>query len=186
MPELASSEFLHVGRMTLCTGSVKIVANSEASVSIGSFCAMGENFKILTVNHDWNYPALQVTFYKHFFNRVYPGKSASPTRARTKGNVTIGSDVWIGEDVTILGGVSIGNGCCIGTGSIVTQDIPSYTVAAGVPCRPIRRRFPDPIVAFLEELRWWDWNDEKIRKNELFFCSNISSMHVDEIQSLLK
>jgi acetyltransferase-like isoleucine patch superfamily enzyme len=186
MPELVSSGFLNVGRMSLCTSNVKIVATSEARVSIGSFCTIGENFKVLTLNHDWNYPALQGTFYQRFFNRKHPGESVLPTRERTKGDVTIGSDVWIGDDVTILSGVSIGDGCCIGASSIVTQSIPSYTVAAGVPCKPIRRRFPDDIVALLEKLRWWDWDDEKISKNKVFFETNLSTLRVEEIAAILK
>jgi virginiamycin A acetyltransferase len=186
MPELVSEGFLKVGRMSRCTGSTKIIASSEAAVSIGSFCAIGENFKVLTLNHDWNYPALQGTFYQHFFDRIHPGLAVSPTRERTKGDVTIGNDVWIGDDVTVLSGVLIGDGCCIGTGSIVTQSIPSYTVAAGVPCKPIRRRFPDDIVALLEKLRWWDWDDEKISKNKVFFETNLSTLRVEEIAAILK
>lgn len=52
--------------------------------------------------------------------------------------VTIGDDVWIGANVVINPGVSIGNGCVIGSGSVVTKDIPAYTVAVGNPCRVLR------------------------------------------------
>ena len=41
--------------------------------------------------------------------------------------------------VTVCPGVTIGNGCVIGAGSVVTRDIPEHTVAAGVPCRVLRR-----------------------------------------------
>ena len=39
------------------------------------------------------------------------------------------------------------------------------TIAAGVPAKPIRRRFDVETIARLEELRWWDWEEEKIRQN---------------------
>lgn len=52
--------------------------------------------------------------------------------------ITIGSNCWFGSNVTVCGGVTIGEGCVIGAGSVVTRDIPPYTFAAGVPCRPIR------------------------------------------------
>ena len=47
----------------------------------------------------------------------------------------------------------------------MTRDIPPYTIAAGVPAKPIRRRFDVETIARLEELRWWDWEEEKIRQN---------------------
>lgn len=54
-------------------------------------------------------------------------------------SVTIGDDVWIGGRVVICPGVRIGAGSVIGTGSVVTQDIPSGVLAAGSPCKVIRR-----------------------------------------------
>ena len=54
--------------------------------------------------------------------------------------VTIGNDVWIGRRVMIMPGVTIGDGCVIGAGAVVTKDIPSYSVAAGVPAKVIRAR----------------------------------------------
>lgn len=53
--------------------------------------------------------------------------------------IEIGSDVWIASNVTICGGVSIGNGSVIGAGSVVTRDIPEGVLAAGNPCRVIRK-----------------------------------------------
>lgn len=53
--------------------------------------------------------------------------------------VTIGNDVWLSANVTVCGGVTIGDGCVIGAGSVVTQDIPEGSFAAGVPCRVIRQ-----------------------------------------------
>ncbi len=53
--------------------------------------------------------------------------------------VTIGDDVWIGGNVTINPGVHIGSNVVIGSGSVVTGDIPDGVVAAGNPCRIIRR-----------------------------------------------
>lgn len=52
--------------------------------------------------------------------------------------IKIGNDVYIGLNVTIMPGVSIGNRCIIGTGSIVTKDIPSNSVAAGIPAKVIK------------------------------------------------
>lgn len=54
-------------------------------------------------------------------------------------NVTIGDGVWIGEGVKILPGVNIGKKTVIGAGSVVTNDIPAYTIAVGNPCRVIKK-----------------------------------------------
>ena len=53
--------------------------------------------------------------------------------------VTIGDNVWIGGNVVICPGVTIGSNCVIGAGSVVTKDVPDWTVAAGNPCRVIRK-----------------------------------------------
>ncbi len=52
--------------------------------------------------------------------------------------IRIGNSCWIAGSVSILGGVTIGDGCVIGAGSVVTRDIPSFSLAVGNPCRVIR------------------------------------------------
>ncbi|GLI74572.1 hypothetical protein PoHVEF18_002816 [Penicillium ochrochloron] len=52
--------------------------------------------------------------------------------------VRIGDDCWIGGNVVILPGVTIGEGCTIGAGSVVTKDIPPFSVAVGSPCKVIK------------------------------------------------
>jgi len=62
------------------------------------------------------------------------------TQGYTSRPIKIGNDVWIGAHVIILPGVTIGNGSVIGAGSVVTKDIPPYTVAAGTPAKFITKR----------------------------------------------
>jgi acetyltransferase-like isoleucine patch superfamily enzyme len=57
--------------------------------------------------------------------------------------ITIEDDVWIGAGVTVLDGVTIGTGSVIGAGAVVTRDIPSYSVAVGVPAKVIKNRKTD-------------------------------------------
>lgn len=53
--------------------------------------------------------------------------------------IVIEDDVWLAANVTVCGGVTIGKGSIIGAGSVVTRDIPENVIAAGVPCRVIRK-----------------------------------------------
>lgn len=53
--------------------------------------------------------------------------------------ITVGDNVWIGANVSVLPGVSIGNNTIIGAGSVVNKDIPEGVIAAGVPCKVIRK-----------------------------------------------
>lgn len=56
------------------------------------------------------------------------------------GDIYIGNNVWIGANVVITKGVHIGDGAIIGAGSVVTKDIPSMSIAYGVPCRVVSDR----------------------------------------------
>lgn len=76
----------------------------------------------------------------HNFNNY-----AMPIRAQgeTMLGICIGENVWIGANCTILDGVHIGDNSVIGAGSIVTKNIPSYSVAVGNPCKVIKKRSQD-------------------------------------------
>ena len=88
-----------------------------------------------------------------------------------KGDTVIGNDVWIGQHVTVLPGVHIGDGAINGANSVVTKDVPPYTIAGGNPCRVIRKRFSEELIAYLEEIRWWNWDADKIFRNMDALCS---------------
>lgn len=53
--------------------------------------------------------------------------------------ITVGNNVWIGGNVVVCPGVTIGDNCVIGAGSVVVKDIPANSLAAGNPCKVIRR-----------------------------------------------
>ena len=73
--------------------------------------------------------------------------------------------MWIGYETLIMSGVTIGDGAIIGARAVVTKDVPPYTIVAGVPAKPIRRRFHDEVIETLQSAQWWNWEKERIEKN---------------------
>lgn len=186
MSLLKSSECVNVGKETYYNGNIKMTASQHSKIIIGSYCAIGSNLKIITLNHDYNYPCILGKLYKNNFNCKHPGeRNKIPTKERTKGDVIIGNDVWIGDDVTILSGVTIGDGCCIGTKSVVTKNLPPYTICGGIPCKVLKNRYDKNIINFLLELKWWNWSDEKIKKNKKFFYTNLNDTNIDQLKKII-
>ena len=91
-----------------------------AKVVIGDNCQMAPNVAIYTAGHPVH-PAIRNTAYEYGIE------------------VTIGDNVWIGGNTVICPGVHIGSNTVIGAGSVVTKDVPDWVVAAGNPCRVIRK-----------------------------------------------
>ena len=172
------NENVQIGKGSILNGNFRLVASKYSKIVIGKYCAIANGLKIITINHDYNYPSIQGTFYRRYFNYIdHPGVTKEPpNKERTKGDVIIGNDVWIGEDVFITSGVKIGNGCCIAARSVVTKDLESYSIYAGVPARFIKKRYKDEIVKYLEDQKWWDWSDKKIKANKAFFSTNLNEI----------
>lgn len=76
-------------------------------------------------------------------------------------NITIGSNVWIGGNTVVNPGVTIGDNVVIGSGSVVTKDIPSGVIAAGVPCRVIRKITDADKVYWQAQAEQYDQNKNK-------------------------
>jgi virginiamycin A acetyltransferase len=73
-------------------------------------------------------------------------------------------------------GVHIGDGAIIGTRALVTKDVAPYTIVGGVPAREIKKRFSEETIAKLLELQWWNWEDEKVKRNlKNIMSGNITS-----------
>lgn len=137
---------------------------------IGKFCAIGRGVEF--VMNGANHRMCSVTTYP--FNIMGGGWEKCTPRLDDlplKGDTVVGNDVWFGQNVTVMPGVHIGDGAIIAANSVVASDIPPYCVAGGNPCRIIRKRFDDELIAYLLELKWWDWPPEKIMRNLEKLCS---------------
>ena len=149
---------------------------------IGKFCsiACGARFLFNSANHSMT--SLATYPFPIFFEEwgLEPDVKAISNAWENKGDIIIGNDVWIRYDAIIRAGVSIGDGAIIGTRALVTKDVEPYTIVGGIPAKPIRKRFSDETITELERIRWWDWDDEKIRQN----ISVLQSGDLDALSAL--
>ena len=133
-------------------------------LKIGKFCSIACGAKFLFTSGNHSMQSLSTYTFPIFYEEW--GLDAKDIRSAwdNKGDIVIGNDVWIGYEAVILSGVTVGDGAIVGARAVVTKDVPPYTIVAGVPAHPIRKRFDEEVIAKLQALRWWDWDEEKIKR----------------------
>lgn len=117
----------------------------EPEIIIGNDCNIGEFCHITAINKITIGDGLLTGRFVYIGDNAHGGLSfeeadTPPARRHltSKGEIQIGRNVWIGDKVTILSGVTIGDNVIIGAGSIVTHDIPSNCLAAGMPAKIVK------------------------------------------------
>jgi virginiamycin A acetyltransferase len=140
--------------------------NDGTSLEIGNYCSIANNVTIL-LGGEHNYNCISTyPFYTLSGEKLLNGKDRN-----SKGSVIIGHDVWIGTNATILSGVRIGNGSIIGAGSVVTKDIPEFSIFAGNPAKFIKKRFSDKEIIEIKKMEWWSWDEDKLLENRNIIMS---------------
>lgn len=112
---------LYIGQKTFVGHEVIIISSSKCEVRIGDFVDIGPRVYIGTGSHE-----------------ITPDLERMAGEGNSK-SIIIENGCWIGACTTILPGVTIGEKTIIAAGSVVTTNIPAYTIAAGVPCKPIKK-----------------------------------------------
>ena len=134
----------------------------KSTASIGRFCSIAMNARISLNNH----PLDRVSTHPFTYHKKYGFVSETEKIAGINDKKTsIGNDVWIGANVTILAGVTIGDGAVLGANSLVTKDVEPYSIVNGTPATHVRFRFDEATVKKLLQSKWWDWEDDKIKKH---------------------
>jgi len=144
---------------------------------IGKFCMIASDVKFIMNGANHLTKALTAYPFAIFGNgweRAMEGKSYPQ-----KGDILIGNDVWIGYNATIMAGVNIGDGAIIAANSTVVKDVPAYSIVGGNPAKEISKRFSDETIHQLLELKWWDWDIEKISRNVRHLTDNDFEKLVD-------
>jgi acetyltransferase-like isoleucine patch superfamily enzyme len=118
---------VRIGEGTFLNLGVMIA--SMALVEIGSHCMFANGCFVTDANHRFDDPGAPVTWQGF--------TSKGPTR--------IGDNTWCGANVVITSGVTVGERCVIGANSVVTADLPPFSIAAGAPARVLREvRYSQP------------------------------------------
>lgn len=97
--------------------------NRSGLIRIGDYVRIAPNVIIMGANHEFRDPLVPIH-----------------SQGLSHGPVTIEDDVWIAGGVTITSGVTIGRGSIIAAGAVVTRDILPFTIAGGIPAKPIGSR----------------------------------------------
>jgi acetyltransferase-like isoleucine patch superfamily enzyme len=114
------------GRIRIGGGTYLNLGVQVASVDlveIGDHCMFANGCFVTDGNHRFDDPDRPITWQGF----------------TTKGPTRIGDNVWCGANVVVTSGVTIGERCVIGANSVVTTDIPPFSIAAGAPAKVIRR-----------------------------------------------
>lgn len=164
-----------VGRRTYGEIDVLISGNSTATLMIGDFCSIGPNVTFVLES-------------EHFMAGVstYPFKVMvrhDPCEAISKGSIIVDDDVWIGYGATIMSGVRIGQGAIIAAQSIVTRDVPPYTIVAGNPAKILKHRFTEKIRQKLINYDFTILEDESIMQNIDRLYVELTDENIDDMIS---
>ncbi len=111
---------VRIGAGTFLNRNVMVA--SQELVEIGDHCMLANGCFVSDANHRFDDRELPITWQGF--------ESKGPTR--------IGNNCWLGVGVVVTSGVTIGERCVIGANSVVTKDVPPYSIAAGAPARVLR------------------------------------------------
>ena len=128
--ELMRRGGLEIGEGTVINSGTLL--DSRGGLTIGRMCNISREVMLLTADHDIAHP--------HFHGR--------------EKRVTVGDRAWIATRVIVLPGCTIGDGAVVGAGSVVTRDVPPWTIVAGNPVTVIGSR-PHEAQSYVHPFRLW-------------------------------
>jgi len=138
-----------------------------AHATIGRYCAIAADVAIGTGSHPLERNvSIHPMFYLHRPPKWGLVEADSFQEFR---HTIVGSDVWIGTKAVLRDGIEVGHGAVLGAGAIATRDLEPYGVYVGAPARLVRFRFSNEEIAKLLAARWWDRDEQWIRRNARYF-----------------
>lgn len=172
-------ELVDVGNKSY--GELNIVSfASQCKLYIGKFVSIAQEVVfILDAEHYTNH----ISTYP--FKVKYLGIEREESFG--KGDIYIEDDVWIGYRSIIMSGVHIGKGAVIAAGSVVTKNVPAYSIVGGVPAKVIKYRFKEDIRDALGKFDFNLLNKDFVEKHlELFYAPIDTCEQVYELDKMIK
>ena len=84
----------------------------------------------------------------------------------------------------ILDSIKIGDGAIIGAGSVVTKDIPAYSIAVGNPAKVVKMRFPENLISDLLKIEWWNLSPDILKQNIDLLRKNVDYKVIKQLHML--
>lgn len=161
--QLIIESHVSISRISITAKVVNIGAHSyirsgceiHGDCHIGRFCSIANNVVIGLSSKKHPIKWLSTSLFNQSLSDKYAALSQSKT-------TYIGHDCWIGRDAIIMAGVTVGDGAVIGARALVTRDVPSYAIVAGIPAKIIKYRFSQHLIQKLSDSKWWIYQAEKI------------------------
>jgi acetyltransferase-like isoleucine patch superfamily enzyme len=171
----------HANRGTYFDRNVNIISWSDKyHIHLGKYNSIGRDCNFfLHANHrvDW------ITTSSQLWGPVTPEiadmhmKMGHPD---CKGDIIVENDVWIGAKSTIMSGVKIHNGSIVGSNSVVTKDVPPYSIVVGNPARVVKLRFNEKQIESMLKIAWWNWTEDRIKTEAMTLWSDNIDEFIDK------
>lgn len=169
---LIPSQNVKVGKHSYGALNVTWMAPRDVKLTIGNYVSIGPNVQFL-VGGDHNFHRISTW---PFQSMVYHQPTLNSEKNR---DIVVEDDVWIGMESLIMSGVTIGKGSVIGARSIVTKDVPPYSIFIGN--KVVKKRFPESIIEKIKDI---DFSSIEHVQSDAYaeFCkTEISEQNVDEV-----
>jgi len=179
--EIGSNSYIH-------DHTIRNPSGALTNIIIGKFCCIATGLSVIGYDHHSEWVAM-FPFLDDGHRANWPGTHGIPYPQspefgsnKSRGDIRIGNDVWIGSDARLFKGVTIGDGAVIGACSLVNKSVEPYTIVAGIPARPIRKRFSDEEIKLLQKIKWWDLPESLINRHMAVLCSS----NIAELERVLE
>lgn len=134
-----------------------------ANTSVGKFANIAAMTRIGPTDHPWRMAAQHHFVYRSSYYWEDVADDAPFFAHRASRRTVLGADCWIGHGAIIKPEVVVGIGAVVAAGAVVTKDVAPFTIVAGVPATPIRRRMTERQEQALMDIAWWDWDHDRLK-----------------------
>ena len=164
--------------------NVRMYENEKSILKIGKFCSISTDV-VFVLGGRHPYTTLSTFPFDVFMLGV---SSANHKESDRNNNILVEDDVWIGYGATILSGVKICQGAVVGARSVVTKDVPPYSIVVGNPAKVIKKRFDDEIInELLSFVDYSSLSKEKVSEYlDFIMTEDLSANNISFLKEIFK